>query len=204
MPDDASHTSTVDGGKRAAAGYRMLVNPGTGEQIQFLAPVEGDEDVVRFNWSSIPGGAIPEHSHPHQEERFIISAQQAWRIHPQWEQRVVGAGETITVPVEHITPRPTPARLRLRASWSCAQRCTPGRCTRLSPDWRPKARPPDVALRRTRSRSRHPLELPPREPRQLTPHLGPEPHPSAALSPGETVRHPCLRRTLGHENSDAD
>ena len=98
MADDATHTSTVDGGKRAAAGYRTLVNPGTGEQIQFLAPVEGDEDVVRFNWSSIPGGAIPEHSHPHQEERFIISAGQA-HFTLNGEPRVVGAGETITVPV---------------------------------------------------------------------------------------------------------
>ena len=59
------------------AGYRTLVNPATGERIQFIDPIEGDGDVVRFNWSSIPGGAIPEHSHPHQEETFIISAGQA-------------------------------------------------------------------------------------------------------------------------------
>jgi mannose-6-phosphate isomerase-like protein (cupin superfamily) len=92
--------SVVDGlgGERPAVGYRTLVNPGTGEQIQFIAPAEGDEDVVRFSWSSIPGGAIPEHSHPHQEERFIISAGQA-HFTLNGEQRVVGAGETITVPV---------------------------------------------------------------------------------------------------------
>jgi quercetin dioxygenase-like cupin family protein len=98
MAEDATHTSTVDRGGRADVGYRTLVNPGTGEQIRFLAPVEGEEDVVRFHWSSIPGGSIPEHSHPHQEERFIISAGQA-RFTVDGEQRVVGAGEAITVPV---------------------------------------------------------------------------------------------------------
>ena len=92
-------TGIVDGlgGEHTATGYRTLVNPGTGERIQFIAPGEGDEDVVRFNWSSIPGGAIPEHSHPHQEERFIISSGRA-DFTVSGEHRAVGAGEAITVP----------------------------------------------------------------------------------------------------------
>ena len=53
--------------------------------------------MVRFSWSSIPGGAIPEHSHPHQEETFTITAGEA-RFTVNGERRVVGAGETITVP----------------------------------------------------------------------------------------------------------
>jgi len=95
-----ANTGIVDGlgCEHTASGYRTLVNPGTGERIQFIAPGEGDEDVVRFNWSSIPGGAIPEHSHPHQEERFIISSGEA-RFTLNGEQRTVGAGEAITVPV---------------------------------------------------------------------------------------------------------
>ena len=95
----AEDTRAVDslGGEHIAAGYRTLINQGTGEQIQFIAAV-GDEDVVRFNWSSVPGGAIPEHTHPYQEERFMIDAGEA-NFTLDGEQRVVGAGEAITVPV---------------------------------------------------------------------------------------------------------
>lgn len=78
-------------------GYRTLVNPATGERIRFLAPVEEGEDVVRFEWSSLPGGAIPEHIHPHQEETFAISAGEA-SFTLNGEHRVVGPGEAITVP----------------------------------------------------------------------------------------------------------
>ncbi len=46
----------------------------------------------------MPGGAITEHFHPHQEERFIIIAGEA-HFTLDGESRVVGAGETIVVPV---------------------------------------------------------------------------------------------------------
>ena len=72
-------TTVVDGlgRERTATRFRTLVNPGTGEQIQFIAPVEGDHDVVRFNWSSIPGGAIPSTLTP--TKRSVSSSAQARR-----------------------------------------------------------------------------------------------------------------------------
>ena len=35
---------------------------------------DNDGKFVRFNWRSVPGGVITEHIHPHQEERFTITA----------------------------------------------------------------------------------------------------------------------------------
>jgi hypothetical protein len=46
----------------------------------------------------MPGGAITEHIHPHQEERFAISAGEAHFTLGD-EERVVGPGETLVVPV---------------------------------------------------------------------------------------------------------
>ena len=46
----------------------------------------------------MPGGAITEHVHPHQEERFSIIAGEA-HFTVNGEERVVGPGETIVVPV---------------------------------------------------------------------------------------------------------
>jgi quercetin dioxygenase-like cupin family protein len=82
-----------------AARFRPFSNPATGEEIEFTeaAEVRG-EDVVRFKWRSRPGGAITEHVHPHQEERFTILAGEA-HFTVNGEKRVVRAGETIVVPV---------------------------------------------------------------------------------------------------------
>ena len=78
--------------------YRALVNSATGETIQFIAQPPGeDEDVVRFSWRSKPGGAITEHIHPLQEERFNITAGQAHFV-VDGETRELGPGETIIVP----------------------------------------------------------------------------------------------------------
>jgi quercetin dioxygenase-like cupin family protein len=91
-----------------AARFRQFSNPATGELIEFSATVEdGGEDVVRFNWLSMPGGAITEHVHPHQEERFIIAAGEAHFI-VDGVQHVVGPGETIVVPagVRHSESNP--------------------------------------------------------------------------------------------------
>ncbi len=46
----------------------------------------------------MPGGAIPEHVHPLQEERFIITSGEA-HFTLDGEERVVGPGETIVVPI---------------------------------------------------------------------------------------------------------
>ena len=63
------------GGDVAAAGFRAFFNSATSEWIEYTAVgADGGEDLVRFNWRSLPGGAITEHLHPHQEERFIITA----------------------------------------------------------------------------------------------------------------------------------
>jgi mannose-6-phosphate isomerase-like protein (cupin superfamily) len=83
---------------RTAEDYRALVNSATGETIQFAAQPEGEnEDVIRFSWRSKPGGAITEHIHPLQEERFNISSGQAHFV-LDGESRVLGPGESITVP----------------------------------------------------------------------------------------------------------
>ena len=72
--------------------FREFSNPATGERIQVTATAEdGEEDLVRFNWRSMPGGAITEHLHPHQEERFIIAAGEA-HFTVNGEERIVGPG----------------------------------------------------------------------------------------------------------------
>ena len=79
--------------------FREFSNPATGERIRVTATgQDGEEDLVRFNWRSMPGGAITEHLHPHQEERFIIAAGEA-HFTVNGEERVVGPGETIVVPI---------------------------------------------------------------------------------------------------------
>jgi mannose-6-phosphate isomerase-like protein (cupin superfamily) len=79
--------------------FREFSNPATGEGVQVTATgQDGAKDLVRFNWRSMPGGAIAEHLQPHQEERFIITAGEA-HFTVGGEERVVGPGETIVVPV---------------------------------------------------------------------------------------------------------
>ena len=81
------------------ARFREFSNPATGETITFTATFEDrEEDLVRFNWRSQPGGAITEHLHPHQEERFTITAGEA-HFTVNDEERIVGPGETIVIPV---------------------------------------------------------------------------------------------------------
>jgi quercetin dioxygenase-like cupin family protein len=86
------------GGDVAAAGFRAFFNAATSEWIEYTAVgADGGEDLVRFNWRSLPGGAITEHLHPHQEERFIITAGAA-SFTLDGDARVVAAGETLVVP----------------------------------------------------------------------------------------------------------
>jgi mannose-6-phosphate isomerase-like protein (cupin superfamily) len=82
-----------------AGRFRPISNPATNEWIQFTDVAEDNgEDMVRFNWRSMPGGGITEHVHPHQEERFTITAGEA-HFTVNGEARVVGPGQTIVVPV---------------------------------------------------------------------------------------------------------
>jgi quercetin dioxygenase-like cupin family protein len=93
-------TAEVVGGSSGAATprFREFFNAATGERIQFTAAAgEGGEDIVRFNWRSRPGGAITEHLHPHQEERFTITAGEA-HFTLNGEERVLAAGQTLVVP----------------------------------------------------------------------------------------------------------
>jgi putative monooxygenase len=81
------------------AEFREFANPATGESITVTATAQDDgEDVARFNWRSAPGGSITEHLHPHQEERFAITAGEA-HFTVAGEHRVAGPGETLVVPV---------------------------------------------------------------------------------------------------------
>jgi mannose-6-phosphate isomerase-like protein (cupin superfamily) len=96
---DTATPDRFDGETVGAAQFRPFTNPATGEQIEFTAAADGSgDDVVRFKWLSRPGGAITEHLHPHQEERFTIIAGEA-NFTVNGENRVVRPGETIVVPV---------------------------------------------------------------------------------------------------------
>jgi mannose-6-phosphate isomerase-like protein (cupin superfamily) len=95
----ADAQGSVSGENVATARFRTISNRATSERIQFTAIAQDNgEDIVRFNWRSMPGGAITEHVHPHQEERFTIIAGEA-HFTVNGEERVVGPGETIVVPV---------------------------------------------------------------------------------------------------------
>jgi quercetin dioxygenase-like cupin family protein len=58
--------------------YREYFNPSTGEWIKYLETGEetGGER-VRYRWRSGPGGKIPEHFHPFQDEVFAIESGEA-------------------------------------------------------------------------------------------------------------------------------
>ena len=112
--DVAATPDSPDGPRGGAgSGFRPISNPSTGERIQFTSVPEDGEDVLRFNWRSQPGGAITEHFHPHQEERFIIVAGEA-HFTLDGEHRVVGPGETLVVPVgvRHSEANPGSAEIR--------------------------------------------------------------------------------------------
>ena len=93
-------TAEVVGGSSGAAtlGFRAFFNAATREWIEFTAAAaERGEDIVRFNWRSLPGGAITEHVHPHQEECFTITAGEA-HFTLDGAERVLAAGQTLVVP----------------------------------------------------------------------------------------------------------
>ena len=55
------------------ARYRTTFNPATGEHIQYVVTGrESDGAVVRYRWTSDPGGTIVDHTHPGSTEIFTI------------------------------------------------------------------------------------------------------------------------------------
>jgi len=95
--------------------FRPFFNPATGEWIEFTAVAEDTGgQLVRFKWRSVPGGVITEHVHPHQEERFVITAGEA-RFTLDGEERVARAGETIIVPAGVRHSEGNPGRAEVQA-----------------------------------------------------------------------------------------
>jgi quercetin dioxygenase-like cupin family protein len=79
-------------------GYRPFFNSATGEWIQFTTTAsDSDGQLVRFSWRSVPGGVVTEHIHPHQEERFIITAGEA-TFTLGGKVLTAATGDTIVVP----------------------------------------------------------------------------------------------------------
>jgi hypothetical protein len=72
-----------------------------------------DGQLARFNWRSVPGGVITEHIHPHQEERFIITAGEA-HFTLDGEERVPGRARRSSCRPASATARETPDRPRSR------------------------------------------------------------------------------------------
>lgn len=55
------------------ARYRTTFNPATGEHIQYVVTgLESEGAVVRYRWTSDPGGTIIPHTHPGSAEIFTI------------------------------------------------------------------------------------------------------------------------------------
>ncbi|MGD0980115.1 MAG: cupin domain-containing protein [Solirubrobacteraceae bacterium] len=118
-----SHLDTTSAGNNSGNGqsdpiptihFKPFFNAATREWIEYTTTgQETDGEVVRFNWRSMPGGEITEHLHPHQEERFSITAGEA-HFTLDGEERVVGPGETLVVPVGalHAERNPGPGEIR--------------------------------------------------------------------------------------------
>jgi quercetin dioxygenase-like cupin family protein len=78
--------------------FRPFFNPATGEWITYTAIAEDSGgQLVRFHWRNVPGGVIPEHVHPRQQEQFTIVAGEA-RFTLNGQEHVAKAGETIVIP----------------------------------------------------------------------------------------------------------
>jgi mannose-6-phosphate isomerase-like protein (cupin superfamily) len=72
-----------------------IVNPRTGERIVFGDSADG---VLRFDYTASAGAAgPPEHIHPEQEERFVVTSGAA-RFHVGGRDVVLRAGESASVP----------------------------------------------------------------------------------------------------------
>ena len=78
--------------------FAPYFNPGTGEEIEYLVTAEeSNGELVRYRWKSVAGARIPEHMHPHQEERFT-SESGVPHFTLGGSERVGAPGETIVIP----------------------------------------------------------------------------------------------------------
>jgi quercetin dioxygenase-like cupin family protein len=77
----------------------LIENPVTGERITFLKTTqETNGELLRYEWVLPPGFAIPEHFHPHQEERHeVLSGTLRGRVGGQ--ERDYAEGERVVGPV---------------------------------------------------------------------------------------------------------
>lgn len=95
-----------------------LDNTATGETYTFL-PRSADPALLRMRWSAVPGGAVGEHIHPHQEESFAVT-EGALVVQVDGRERTCEAGETAVVPAgrRHLFAnrgtRPVAATLEIR------------------------------------------------------------------------------------------
>jgi mannose-6-phosphate isomerase-like protein (cupin superfamily) len=114
VSDTQGDSTVTDGvlGENGSGRYQSIFNPATGETIEFTATAMDGKDLVRFKWRSMPGGAITEHIHPHQQERFTITAGEA-HFSVDGEEHILGPGESITVPagVPHSEGNPGAAEI---------------------------------------------------------------------------------------------
>lgn len=80
------------------AHYRTTFNPATGEHIQYtVTGLESQGALVRYRWTSDPGGRIVDHTHPQCAEIFtILDGEATFTINK--EQIVLGPGQTVIVP----------------------------------------------------------------------------------------------------------
>ena len=80
------------------ANYRTTFNPATGEHIQYtVTGLESAGAVVRYRWTSDPGGKIVEHTHPSCAELFTILEGEA-DFTVGSERITLGPGQTAVVP----------------------------------------------------------------------------------------------------------
>jgi mannose-6-phosphate isomerase-like protein (cupin superfamily) len=73
-----------------------VANVATGETYGF-GDGPSDPDVLRLDWSAVPGARVAEHVHPRQEERFAVTAGELTVALDGAERRLV-AGESLAVP----------------------------------------------------------------------------------------------------------
>ena len=80
------------------ANYRTTFNSSTGEHIQYVVTgLETNGAFVRYRWTSDPGGAIVDHTHPGSAEIFTILEGEATFTVGK-EQIVLTAGQTAVIP----------------------------------------------------------------------------------------------------------